>query len=198
MSQSAPLPPAVRSGRPPRAEAVIRAYFVRRGWKPFPFQREVWAAMRAGRSGLLHATTGAGKTLAVGFGAWLAARPASRPQARTPRSRSSGSRRCARSPPTPRARWRPSSPRSGRWSVGLRTGDTDDKTRAAQRKRLPRAARHHARKPHAHARPPRARARASPRSTWSSSTNGTSFSATSAACRRSLRSRASAAGARTR
>ena len=53
--------------------AAIAAFFDRRGWKPFPFQREVWAAMRAGKSGLLHATTGAGKTLAVGFGAWLAA-----------------------------------------------------------------------------------------------------------------------------
>ena len=68
--------------------------------------------------------------------------------ARSPRSRTrpagerrpaqfSGSRRCARSPPTPRARWKPRSPRSAPGSVGLRTGDTDDKTRAAQRKRLP-------------------------------------------------------------
>src|SRR5947209_607203 len=53
------------------SDSVVRAYFERRGWKPFAFQRDVWAAMRAGRSGLLHATTGAGKTLAVGFGAWL-------------------------------------------------------------------------------------------------------------------------------
>ena len=29
--------------------------------------------MKAGRSGLLHATTGVGRTLAVGFGAWAAA-----------------------------------------------------------------------------------------------------------------------------
>ena len=49
--------------------SAVEAYFRTRGWKPFAFQREVWAAMRAGRSGLLHATTGAGKTLAVGFGA---------------------------------------------------------------------------------------------------------------------------------
>jgi len=61
---------AARSDDPPE----IAAFFASRGWKPFAFQREVWAAMRAGSSGLLHATTGAGKTLAVGFGAWLAAR----------------------------------------------------------------------------------------------------------------------------
>ena len=47
----------------------LNAYFTARGWKPFVFQREVWAAMRAGHSGLLHATTGAGKTFAVGLGA---------------------------------------------------------------------------------------------------------------------------------
>jgi ATP-dependent Lhr-like helicase len=45
------------------------AWFARRGWQPFPFQREVWAAMAAGESGLVHATTGAGKTYAVWFGA---------------------------------------------------------------------------------------------------------------------------------
>ena len=38
------------------------AWFERRGWQPFAFQREVWSAMERGRSGLLHATTGAGKT----------------------------------------------------------------------------------------------------------------------------------------
>src|SRR6195952_538887 len=46
-----------------------QTWFDHRGWQPFAFQREVWAAMRAGESGLLHATTGAGKTYAVGFGA---------------------------------------------------------------------------------------------------------------------------------
>ncbi|MRW87949.1 hypothetical protein GJ698_28130, partial [Pseudoduganella sp. FT26W] len=45
------------------------AWFAARGWTVFPFQREVWAAAAAGRSGLLHATTGAGKTYAVWFAA---------------------------------------------------------------------------------------------------------------------------------
>ena len=45
------------------------AWFAGRGWTPFPFQREVWTAMAAGRSGLLHASTGSGKTYAVWFGA---------------------------------------------------------------------------------------------------------------------------------
>ncbi|MEO7245210.1 MAG: DEAD/DEAH box helicase [Rubrivivax sp.] len=58
----------------PAAEPVAAArdaWFAAQGWAPFPFQREVWAAMAAGESGLLHATTGSGKTYAV----WLGALP---------------------------------------------------------------------------------------------------------------------------
>ncbi len=47
----------------------FEAWFRSQGWEPFPFQREVWAAMAAGESGLLHAPTGMGKTLAVWLGA---------------------------------------------------------------------------------------------------------------------------------
>jgi ATP-dependent Lhr-like helicase len=43
----------------------LQPFFRQRGWKPFPFQRETWAAHAAGKSGLLHAPTGLGKTLAV-------------------------------------------------------------------------------------------------------------------------------------
>lgn len=43
-------------------------FFQVRGWKPFPFQRAVWRAYREGKSGLLHAPTGIGKTLAVWLG----------------------------------------------------------------------------------------------------------------------------------
>jgi ATP-dependent Lhr-like helicase len=45
------------------------AWFAQYGWTPFAFQREVWAALAHGRSGLLHASTGSGKTYAVWFGA---------------------------------------------------------------------------------------------------------------------------------
>ena len=48
---------------------ALDAWFAARGWKPFAFQRQVWKAIGEGRSGLLHATTGAGKTYAVGLGA---------------------------------------------------------------------------------------------------------------------------------
>ena len=127
------------------ADAAIRDFFAARGWKPFAFQREVWAAMRRGESGLLHATTGAGKTLAVGFGAlgMLRERPAAVPRERSAK---------AEVEPTLRVIWvtpmralaadtaralEAALGEVGGLDVGLRTGDTDDKTRAAQRKRPP-------------------------------------------------------------
>ena len=42
----------------------LNAWFARNGWQPFPFQRAVWKEILGGASGLLHATTGAGKTWA--------------------------------------------------------------------------------------------------------------------------------------
>ncbi|MES2911004.1 MAG: ligase-associated DNA damage response DEXH box helicase [Pseudomonadota bacterium] len=48
---------------------TLDAWFAEKSWKPFRFQKEVWRAVACGQSGLLHATTGAGKTYAV----WLAA-----------------------------------------------------------------------------------------------------------------------------
>ncbi|MCH2242134.1 MAG: DEAD/DEAH box helicase, partial [Aquabacterium sp.] len=49
-----------------------------RGHTPFAFQQEVWRLMAEGASGLLHATTGSGKTYAVWLGA-LAALAGERP-----------------------------------------------------------------------------------------------------------------------
>jgi ATP-dependent helicase Lhr and Lhr-like helicase len=43
-------------------------WFAGRQWQVFDFQREVWSAYLNGDSGLLHATTGSGKTYAVWFG----------------------------------------------------------------------------------------------------------------------------------
>ncbi len=55
---------------PPRPPAqAAEAWFESQGWRPFDFQREVWDAMAAGTSGLLHATTRSSKT----YSAWLGA-----------------------------------------------------------------------------------------------------------------------------
>ncbi|HUQ19710.1 MAG TPA: ligase-associated DNA damage response DEXH box helicase [Gemmatimonadaceae bacterium] len=46
-------------------------WFESRGWKAFEFQREVWRSYLAGESGLIHAATGTGKTLAAWWGPLL-------------------------------------------------------------------------------------------------------------------------------
>ena len=51
---------------------ALDSWFDERSWKAFKFQKDVWKAVAAGESGLLHATTGAGKTYAVWLGALLA------------------------------------------------------------------------------------------------------------------------------
>jgi ATP-dependent helicase Lhr and Lhr-like helicase len=51
----------------------IENWFATRGWKSFPFQREVWQAYLDGESGLIHAATGTGKTLAAYLGCLLEA-----------------------------------------------------------------------------------------------------------------------------
>ncbi|EJN06658.1 hypothetical protein, partial [Herbaspirillum sp. YR522] len=55
--------------------SAVKQWFAQRQWTSFAFQQEVWRAAAAGKSGLLHASTGAGKTYAVWFGALLRAAP---------------------------------------------------------------------------------------------------------------------------
>ncbi len=43
------------------------AWMAARGWSPFPFRQEVWVAMAQGQSGLLQATTGAGRPAPRGW-----------------------------------------------------------------------------------------------------------------------------------
>jgi ATP-dependent Lhr-like helicase len=46
----------------------VENWFAQRGIAPFPFQREVWDAYLDGKSGLIQAPTGMGKTLAAAMG----------------------------------------------------------------------------------------------------------------------------------
>lgn len=115
-------------------------WFASQGWQPFAFQREVWAAMAAGRSGLLHATTGAGKTYAVWFGA-LAHAAAQVPPGRgaPPLSVLWLTPMRALAADTTRAIERPLADVAPAWTVGARTGDTASGERAKQDRRLPSA-----------------------------------------------------------
>lgn len=118
---------------PSAADLLARAdaWFADGGMTPFPFQREVWAAMAGGRSGLLHATTGSGKTYAVWMGALARARAGPGLQVLwiTPMR--------ALAADTTRALERPLPTLSPTWRVGQRTGDTPSSERARQERRWP-------------------------------------------------------------
>ncbi|MDT0139282.1 ligase-associated DNA damage response DEXH box helicase [Acidovorax sp. PRC11] len=144
------------------AQQAVIAWLAQRGWKPFAFQREVWDAMARGASGLLHATTGAGKTYAVWLGALQAfaqepgakrsasrADPAESPRGRagkpvsepltvlwlTPmRALAADTLKALR---TPLDELAATHPVLARWTGGARTGDTGSAERGAQSRRLP-------------------------------------------------------------
>src|SRR5690606_16284356 len=60
-------------GEMTRSDPILRTdrWFASLGRRPFDYQREVWSAYRAGESGLVHAATGTGKTLAAWIGPLL-------------------------------------------------------------------------------------------------------------------------------
>ena len=109
------------------------AWFSAQGWRPFGFQHEVWSAMAAGESGLLHANTGSGKTYAVWMGALQRLRPSSGLQVLwiTPMR--------ALANDTTRALQRPLPELVPDATVGQRTGDTPSAERARQDRRMPTA-----------------------------------------------------------
>ncbi|MFN6117327.1 MAG: ligase-associated DNA damage response DEXH box helicase [Flavobacteriales bacterium] len=119
----------------PAPHPALTAWFAAKGWSAQPFQRDVWSHMAQGRSGLLNAPTGTGKTYAVWGGVVNhALQHPSKVQGLkaiwiTPLRALAGEiaetvqRMC-----------------DGvglDWKVGARTGDTSTKERAAQRKALP-------------------------------------------------------------
>lgn len=136
---------------------ALAAWFKARDWQPFRFQQEVWQAIATGQSGLLHATTGAGKTYAVWLGALQAL--ASIPKASAKRSRTSagGEGEAAKPAPSPpltvlwltpmralaadtlRALQEPLQALAPHWSAAARSGDTAPAERARQDRRMPTA-----------------------------------------------------------
>ncbi len=149
MTLLAESPPV--SAKPARVKAALAdAWFKQHGWKAFAFQREVWQAVAQGKSGLLHATTGSGKTYAV----WLAAlnRYAGPAKASMPVTASLAKKRAPPAQPltvlwitpmralaadTERALKAPLAEMNVPWSVGVRSGDTSSAERARQSRRLP-------------------------------------------------------------
>ncbi len=112
----------------------VEGWFAKRGWEIFPFQREVWDAFAAGESGLVHCSTGAGKTYAVWFAALLA------------RAETAGALRVlwvtplrALAADTEGALRAPVEDLDLDWTVGRRTGDTSSHARKKQLERPPNA-----------------------------------------------------------
>ncbi len=123
---------------PQRAGAQAAAWMAARGWQPFAFQQEVWEAVDEGRSGMLHATTGSGKTYAV----WLGMLDAL--LRRHPHGRGAEPLRAiwltpmrALASDTAKALAAPLRELAPNWTIGLRTGDTPSAERARQDRRMP-------------------------------------------------------------
>ncbi|MDB5898048.1 MAG: lhr [Ramlibacter sp.] len=117
---------------------LVAGWLAERGWTAFPFQQEVWQAIAEGRSGMLHATTGSGKTYAV----WLGMLDAL--LRRHPHGRGAEPLRVVWLTPmralasdTAKALAEPLRALAPNWTLGLRTGDTPSAERARQDRRMP-------------------------------------------------------------
>ena len=122
-------------------------WFESHGWRAFGFQKEVWKAYLAGESGLIHAATGTGKTLAAWWGPLLEY---------LAEGHATSSRRRIRNAAHPlRVLWitplralaadtagallQPVDDLNLPWTVETRTGDTSAASRSRQSRKLPTA-----------------------------------------------------------
>lgn len=132
----------------------LEHWFDQRGWHPFAFQRQAWSAYLAGKSGLIHAETGTGKTYAAWLGPvleWMSqyaqAEESIRPKGnkRAQRQRSANLRVLWITPLRALAKdiatnlQEPLDAWQLPWSLEIRTGDTSASARARQKKKLPTA-----------------------------------------------------------
>ncbi len=127
----------------PDALSAIEGWFRSRGWEPFEYQRGVWDAYLRGQSGLVHAATGTGKT----YAAWLGPLLEGLAEGIGPRPRSRSSAEALRvlwiTPlralvaDTAASLASPLEAVGLPWTLETRTGDTPERVRAQQRKRLP-------------------------------------------------------------
>jgi ATP-dependent Lhr-like helicase len=114
---------------------TIHRLFAARGWEPHDFQIETWRAYAEGKSGLLHAPTGTGKTLAVWLGPVAEAMDETDPP--------DGCRVLWLTPlralaqDTARSLAEPLKDLGSKLEVAVRTGDTSSHRKAKLRERLP-------------------------------------------------------------
>jgi ATP-dependent Lhr-like helicase len=119
--------------------APAERWFESNRWSPFDFQREVWRAYLGGESGLIHAATGTGKTLAAWWGPLLEFMSERDPAVKsavplrvlwiTPLRALAGD--------TANALRQPVDDLDLPWTIETRTGDTTPGARARQSRKLP-------------------------------------------------------------
>lgn len=161
------VPPKRRSNTDKRAEAGgapdpvsidglqrIVDWFESKRWKPFAFQHDAWRAYLEGRSGLVHAPTGMGKSLAVWLGPVIEALNKRESPADTVLKSqfqvSKNRRDCAEpirvlwitpmralASDTVKSLELPIADLSLPWTIEKRTGDTSSSLKLKQRERLP-------------------------------------------------------------
>ncbi len=124
-----------------RSTDIFDRWFQSRNWKPFPYQREVWSSFLEGKSGLVHAPTGVGKTYSTWIPAlmeWCNAHP-EKTKEDAPLQLLWITPLRALANDTVNAMLKPVADLRLPWTVELRTGDTSASIRARQKKRFPSA-----------------------------------------------------------
>ncbi len=119
----------------------VERWFASRGWRIFDFQREAWRAYAAGDSGLIHAPTGSGKSLAAWLGPvldWME-RAGDAENAAPPIQVLWVTPLRALAADTEANLKLPLDALGLPWRVESRTGDTGQAARARQRRQLPSA-----------------------------------------------------------
>ena len=115
----------------------VEQWLAHKQWAAFDFQRESWGHIAAGRSGLLHASTGSGKTYAIWLGMLQALLDTQPRHKAAPLSVIWLTPMRALAADTARALSEPMRDLAPPWTMGLRTGDTPSSERAKQDRRLP-------------------------------------------------------------
>jgi ATP-dependent Lhr-like helicase len=152
-AKTAPVEP--RTSTPPAGIQRIHDWFASRGWTPFPFQLDAWRAYLSGRSGLVHAPTGMGKSLSVWMGPVIEAldetqsiappkSPTTRPRLRADQRRDAEPIRAlwitpmrALATDTVKSLTLPLADLGLNWTIEKRTGDTSASLKLKQREQLP-------------------------------------------------------------
>jgi len=123
-----------------------RAYFTSRGFDPFPFQENTWRAYLAGKSGLVNAPTGSGKTYSLIIPLMLEAlapQVLAKALPSKKEKKQSGLRAIWISPIRALTKEIASAAEQAAlglgldWEIGIRTGDTSSSDRARMKRRPP-------------------------------------------------------------